>query len=96
MMRRRIFLWMGLGLLDVALFPLSEALARQTYKVKPGDTLAGISEKLDIPQETLKAANHLRGTKIKAHQILTIPEAKDKKKTARTSRPSASGQDPTA
>lgn len=94
MMRRRIFLWMGLGLLVVSLFPLSEALARQTYEVKPGDTLTGISEKLDIPQAALKAANHLRGNKIKAHQILTIPEANDKKKkTAKTSRPSASVQD---
>ncbi len=95
MMRRRIFLWMGLGVLAVCLLPFSEALARQTYEVKPGDTLAGICEKLDIPQETLKAANHLRGNKLKARQILTIPEAKDKNKnkTAKMSRPPASGQD---
>jgi len=92
MMRRRIFLWMGLGVLFVSLGPSSEALARQTYQVKPGDTLAGICEKLDIPQETLKAANHLRGNKLKTYQTLTIPEAKDKK-TAKTSRPPASGQD---
>ncbi len=73
MMRRRIFLWMGLGVLFAWLGLCAEGLARETYQVRSGDTLSGISEKSGVSIDALKAANNLKGCKLKPRQILVIP-----------------------
>ena len=48
MMRRRIFLWMGLSVLFAPLAFARKGLARETYQVQPGDTLFGIAEKVGV------------------------------------------------
>ncbi|HBB18167.1 MAG TPA: hypothetical protein DCZ97_14650, partial [Syntrophus sp. (in: bacteria)] len=59
MMRRRIFLWMGLSVLFASLCLSREGLAHETYQVRPGDTLYRISEKTGITIKDLKRANRL-------------------------------------
>lgn len=78
-MRRRIFLWMGLGVLFAVLGLSGEGLAKQTYQVRQGDTLQSISEKVGVTPEALKKANRLKGTTLKPKQVLTIPDSKAKK-----------------
>jgi len=76
MMRRRIFLWMGLGVLFVSSGFLGEALARETYRVVKGDTLFAIAEKTGVTVPSLKAANNLKGNNLKLGQTLVIPTPK--------------------
>ena len=76
MMRRRIFLWMGLIVLFAGFGLCREGFARETYQVQSGDTLFSISKKMDITVDTLKAANHLKGSKLKLDQVLVIPNPK--------------------
>ena len=59
MTRRPIFLWMGLSVLFAVLYLSQEGMAKQTYVVRPGDTLYGISGQVGVTPESLKAANHL-------------------------------------
>jgi peptidoglycan endopeptidase LytE len=73
MMRRRIFLWMGLGVLFTTLLLCGNALAKETYSVQPGNTLSGIAAKNGVTLNALKAANHLKGSRLQVHQILIIP-----------------------
>jgi peptidoglycan endopeptidase LytE len=73
MMRRRIFLWMGLGVLFTTLLLFGNTLAKETYSVQPGDTLFGIAAKNGVTLSALKAVNHLNGNRLQAHQILIIP-----------------------
>jgi peptidoglycan endopeptidase LytE len=73
MMRRRIFLWMGLSVLFAWFGFCRESLARETYQVRSGDTLFGISEKIGVTIDALKAANHMKGSILKPQQILFIP-----------------------
>ena len=75
-MRRRIFLWMGLGVLFATLLLCGNALAKETYSVQPGDTLFGIATKNGVTPNALKAANHLKGSRLEANQILVIPPHK--------------------
>jgi peptidoglycan DL-endopeptidase LytE len=79
MMRRRIFLWMGLGVLFVFEVLCGNALAKETYPVQPGDTLAGTSAKTGVTPNALKAANKLKGSRLQANQILVIPPQKVRK-----------------
>ena len=79
MMRRRILLWMGLGVLFTSLVLCGNALAKETYPVQPGDTLAEIAAKTGVTQNALKAANHLKGSRLQSHQILVIPPHKSSK-----------------
>jgi peptidoglycan endopeptidase LytE len=79
MMRRRIFLWMGLGFLFTSLILCGNALAKETYPVQPGDTIAGIAAKTGVTQKELKAANNLKGSRLQANQILVIPRHKGSK-----------------
>jgi peptidoglycan DL-endopeptidase LytE len=72
-MRRRIFLWMGLCVLFTTLLLCGNVLAKDTYSVQIGDTLSGIATKHGVTLNALKAANHLTGNRIRAHQTLTIP-----------------------
>jgi peptidoglycan endopeptidase LytE len=87
MMRRPIFLWMGLSVLFAALCLSHEGMAKQTYVVRPGDTLYGISAQVGVVPETLKAANHLTSDRIKPHQILVIPPSAVNK-SSKPSKPS--------
>jgi peptidoglycan endopeptidase LytE len=73
MMRRRIFLWMGLSILFAWLGLCRESLARETYQVRSGDTLSSISEKIGVTIDALKAANHLKRSSLKPQQILFLP-----------------------
>jgi peptidoglycan DL-endopeptidase LytE len=76
MMRRRIFPWMGLGVLFVFVVLCGNALARETYPVQPGDTLARIAAKTGVTPKALKTANRLKGSRLQANQILVIPSKK--------------------
>ncbi len=78
MMKRRIFPWMGLLVLFLSVGFVQETLARESYKVKRGDTVAKIAMKFAVSQEALRAANSLRGSAIKARQLLVIPTAEAK------------------
>lgn len=78
-MRRRIFLWMGLGVLFTTLLLCGNAPAKETYSIQTGDTLSGIAVKHGIPLNALKAANHLKSSRIRAHQTLIIPLKKNDK-----------------
>ena len=89
MMRRRIFLWMGLSVLFASLGFSGEGWARETYQVRPGDTLFDISEKMGVTLKALKAANRLQSTKLKPDQVLVIPtpKAKEVAKSVKSSSP---------
>jgi peptidoglycan endopeptidase LytE len=78
-MRRRIFLWMGLGVLFTTFLLCGNAPAKETYSIQTGDTLSGIAAKHCVPLNALKAANHLKSSRIRAHQILIIPLKKNDK-----------------
>ncbi|MCL5806984.1 MAG: NlpC/P60 family protein [Deltaproteobacteria bacterium] len=73
MMRRRIFLWVGLGVLLVSWSLCRDGQASSTYQVRQGDTISGIAERLGVTPDALRAANHLTKDDPKPRQILTIP-----------------------
>ena len=77
-MRRRIFLWMGLSVLFTSLAICGDLPAKETYKVPHGDTLAGIAGKIVVTPSSLKAANPMKGSSLKANQTLIIPSPKIK------------------
>lgn len=49
--------------------------APKTYKVKSGDTLYSIADKLGTSVEELKTANRLKGSALRVGQVLKIPGA---------------------
>jgi peptidoglycan DL-endopeptidase LytE len=61
-------------------FALHQGFAGETYTVKPGDSLYGISKSLGVPLEALKKANSLRTDALKPKQILQIPNKMDAEK----------------
>jgi cell wall-associated NlpC family hydrolase len=69
---------MGLIILFASLLFWGESWARQTYQVRPGDTLSDISEKTGVTLKALKTANRLKSSKLKPDQILVIPTPKAK------------------
>jgi peptidoglycan endopeptidase LytE len=70
---------MGLSVLFTTLLLCGNALAKETYSVQPGDTLFGIAAKNGVTLSALKAANHLKSSRLQAHQILIIPAKKSNK-----------------
>jgi peptidoglycan endopeptidase LytE len=78
MTRRRIFLWMGLGVFFVTLILCGTVLAKETYQVQQGDTISAIAAKTGATPGALKAANNLKGSRIKANQFLVIPAPEDR------------------
>ena len=82
MMKRRIFLWMGLIVLFTA-FGLSQEVFAKEYKVKSGDSLAKISKKFGVTTQALKEANGLPSNVLKPKQVLIIPDS-GKKQTAKS------------
>jgi len=78
MMKRRIFLWVGLIVLFITFGLCQEILAKE-YKVKRGDSLAKISKKFGVTTESLREANGLTGNALKPKQVLVIPNHGNKK-----------------
>jgi len=80
MMKRQIFLWMGLVVL-FTVFCLSQEIFATEYKVRPGDSLAKIAKRHGVTTQALMEANGLTGSALKPKQVLVIPEG-GKKHTA--------------
>jgi LysM repeat protein len=89
MMRRRIFLWMGLGVLFASFGLWGEGLARETYQVLSGDTLFSISQKTGVTVEALKTANHLKSSRLKSRQTLVIPASTRNNPSVKSPKPSS-------
>jgi len=49
------------------------AEARQSYKVKKGDTLLIIAKRFDVPVAQIKEANNLKSNSIRTGQVLKLP-----------------------
>jgi cell wall-associated NlpC family hydrolase len=81
MMRRRIFMWMGLIVLFFAFGVGREAFATDRYTVKRGDNLAKISKKLGVSIDALREINDLQSDALKPSQVLTIPQSRKIKTT---------------
>jgi cell wall-associated NlpC family hydrolase len=73
MMKRRIFLWMGLIVLFFLVGFYQEGFSQEIYKVKHGDTLQKVSKKFGVSQKEIKEINKLRRSSIRPHQTLLIP-----------------------
>ena len=87
MMKRQIFLWMGLIVLFTA-FGLSQEVFAKEYKVKRGDSLAKISKKFGVTPQAVMEANGLTSDALQPRQILIIPD-NSKKKTAKIKKTSS-------
>lgn len=83
MTKRRIFFWMGLTFLFV-LGLSQEGLAKETYKVKNGDTLSEISSQFGVPIKDLMRMNGLKKPALKRGQILTVSQSPSKKSSKPT------------
>jgi cell wall-associated NlpC family hydrolase len=70
---------MGLIVLLLLLGVCQKGRTEDKYKVKPGDTLYGISRSFGVSMEALKKANALEGNLIHPRQVLTIPSPGEKK-----------------
>lgn len=92
MMIPRIFLWMGLSVLFATLCLSDTGLARETYRVRPGDTLIHISKKMGVSLKALQGANRLPSAKLKPDQLLIIPAPEAKKVSKSAKSPSHSGE----
>ncbi len=73
MMRRQIFLWIGSGVLFTTLLLCGNASAKETYSVHHGDTLSKIAANSGVSLSALKAANHLKVSRLQVGQRLVIP-----------------------
>lgn len=73
MMRRLVFLCIGLGILLAPWGLCRDGQASSTYQVRQGDTLSGIAERLGVAPDDLRAANHLTKSNLNPLQILIIP-----------------------
>jgi peptidoglycan endopeptidase LytE len=72
MMKRQIFLWMGLIVLFITL-GLSQVVFSKEYKVRRGDSLAKIAKKYGVTTQALIEANGLTGNALKPKQVLVVP-----------------------
>ena len=79
MIRPLKIMGMGLILLSLLFGVFQRGWPEEKYKVKPGDTLYGISKSFDVSIEALKKENALEGNSINPQQILSIPSLKEKK-----------------
>ena len=90
MIRPLKLLGMGWIILFLLLGSFQKGWTEEKYKVKPGDTLYGISQSFGIHIEALKKANALGRDAIKPNQILVIPSQREKKRDEAARRPSHS------
>ena len=95
MIRSLKLLGMGWIILFLLLGSSQQGGTEEKYKVKPGDTLYGISQSFEIHIEALKKANALGGDAIKPNQILMIPSQREKKRDEVARRPSNHPPHPT-
>lgn len=86
MMKRRIFLWVGFGVLFTTMLLCRAVLAEEIYCVRLGDTLSGIAMKHGIPLKALKRANHLNSSILQIDQILLIPSSQNKTTVSESSK----------
>jgi len=82
---RRIGFWLGLFVLLFVCFAPTSSFSSQTYHIKKGDTLSGISKRYHISVQALKEANHLKSNALSLNQALIIP-TKDKSKAEKSCR----------
>lgn len=75
MMKRRIFLGMGLAVLFAAMGFCREGLAQDAYKVRKGDTLSGIARKQGVTVAEIKELNRLRNDVLKIGQELALKKS---------------------
>ena len=90
MMKRQIFLWMGLIVLFTA-FGLGQEVFAKEYKVRRGDSLAKISKKFGVTTQALMEVNGLTSNALKPKQALIIPDSGKKHvaKSKKTRSPNA-------
>ena len=88
MMKRRIFLCVGLIVLFLSFGLSRETFALETYKVKSGDTIAAIAKKFNLTHEALREANNLQGNKLRLNQVLNIPKKPTQKNAKAKKSPS--------
>lgn len=74
MMKRQIFLWMGLIVLFTVVGLSQEVFAKE-YKVRSGDSLAKIAKKHGVTTQALMEANGLTSSALKPKQVLVIPDS---------------------
>lgn len=86
---RRIGFLLGLIVLLFVCFAPTSSFSSQTYHIKKGDTLSGISKKYRVPVQALKEANHLKSNALSLNQALIIP-TKEKNKTEKSCRVASS------
>ncbi|ODS22409.1 hypothetical protein AB835_14345 [Candidatus Endobugula sertula] len=56
-------------------YPIGQRIQWQRYTIRPGDSLGYIANKFDVHIATLKSANKLKGSIIRAGKTLMIPKA---------------------
>jgi peptidoglycan endopeptidase LytE len=78
MMRRRIFLWMGLSVLFATIGLSRTGMARVTHQAQSGDAHPGISAKADIAPLAPKEVNRQQSGTTTSGQALITPSPKDK------------------
>jgi peptidoglycan DL-endopeptidase LytE len=78
MMRRQIFLWMGLIVLFSVLAIHQECLADSTYRARSGSNLYNIAKKHGVTVDAIRQANNLSSDRLKPGQLLVIPTKGDK------------------
>ncbi len=76
MMRRRIFLWMGLIVLFATVGLSRTGLARVTHQIQSGDARVGIPEKADAASGSPKAVGQSRNGKSGHSRVTSPPKAK--------------------
>ena len=79
MMRRRIFLWMGLIVLFATIGLSRTGQARVTHQGQSGDARLAISEKADVAPHTPQAARGQQSSTPKSAQTPITPSTKGKK-----------------
>jgi LysM repeat protein len=86
---RRIGFLLGLVVLLFVCFAPTCSFSSETYRIKKGDTLSGISKKYHISIKSLKDTNHLKSNVLSLNQTLIIPSIANKNanKSCRVSAP---------
>ena len=89
MKEQRICFMLGLFVLFFVCFAPISGFSSETYRIKKGDTLSGISKKYHTSVQALQEANHMGSSFLSLNQSLVIPTKKNNiaKKSRRVSSP---------